>query len=204
MSISRRKFLSTGLVIGAGFILPGVSPPAAHPFNIIGAKFVPVDPRSLALLQKILSESQKWPTAQACLICRAPIEKIGGQKLIRSRLRGTALLNQADHMRYPNLRAWESLFGSPDLYFTAWGEESLFTSPVVNRARREYQDGKQPWLCQKCGKRVCHLCGEPLNVLAYGDYAFDEGGRGYYTKGANLGANLGCINPECRKYRNWS
>ncbi len=202
MSVSRRKFLSTGLVLGAGLILPGVSLPAKQAFNIIGANFVPVDPHSLALLQKILSASQKWPTAQACLICRQPVENIGGQKLIRTKLRGTALLHQADSNRYPGVRAWESLFGSCDLYFTVWGEESIFTDQIVAKARREYLNGMQPWFCQKCGKRSCHLCGEPLNVLAYGDYAFAEGGRGFYGQGPNLGANPGCINPRCRSYRN--
>ena len=127
---------------------------------------------------------------------------VRGQKIIRSRTRGTALLNQADSKGDLNVLVLESLFENHDLYFTVWGEESIFTSPVVNRARRAYQAGKQPWLCQKCGLRQCHRCGEPLNVLAYGDYAFAEGGRGFYGQGPNLGANRGCVNPLCRSYRN--
>ncbi len=43
-----------------------------------------------------------------------------------------------------------------------------------------------------------------LLLLAYGDYAFDDGGRGYYTKGANLGASPPCINPDCEKSRKLS
>ena len=75
---------------------------------------------------------------------------------------------------------------------------------VIDRAVKMYLDGMQPWHCQKCGYRACDLCGEPYVRLAYGDFVFDDGGRGYYSPGPNLGASPGCINPECKKYRNLS
>ena len=182
MSISRRDFLLFSAVTGACLTLPSYS---------LRAK--PTYP-----LSSYLNDLTKLPTAHECLICHKTIEEIDGQMLIYTKFRGTSLRASSDIRDFPNLRVLIRLFDDPDLCFAAWGESSIFNEAVISQALTDYLNGKQPWHCQICGKRECHLCGKPLIALAYGDYACRGHGRGYYHKGATLGANLGCIDPKCQ------
>lgn len=182
LSVYRRDFLFFISIAGAGLALPNYSLRAKPTYPI----------------SNYLNDLTKLPTARECLICHKTIEEVGGQMLIYTHFRGTILRAGSKIRDFPNLRVLLRLFDDRDLYFAAWGEESIFTETVINQALREYLNGEQPWHCQICGMRECHLCGKPLVALAYGDYACREHGHGCYSKGANLGANRGCIDPKCQ------
>lgn len=202
MSFSRRKFLSSAAVASTGLLLPSfVRQANGQLFTKIGATFVPLDSDSLNLLKKSLATTQKLPTADSCLICQKSIEEIGGQKLVFSHFRGTTIFDYLKHVVHENFRKRIKLFGDHEI--VCWGEKSFMSEKVIDQAVREYLNGMQPWHCQICGKRECYICGQPIAWLAYGDYAYHET-RGYYSKGANLGASPPCINPECKKYRDLS
>jgi hypothetical protein len=141
------------------------------------------------------------PTAATCFSCQLPIGHVGGQKLVHTKLRGTVLLPGSHRLPRKNYRYARKIQDNPQLYLHAWGEESFMSKSILERVLDTYLSGLQPWFCQRCGKRACHLCGQPNLWLAYGDYAFNDVHGSYYHKGANLGASPPCINRQCRKYR---
>ena len=147
-----------------------------------------------------LLEVHKFLPAQTCMSCQKPIELIGGQRMIAQSERGTMILAEAIDSGLDNFRQCTKLFEDRELYFVAWGEESVFSDQVINRAREDFLAGKRPWFCQKCGKRQCHLCGEPTGRPLGSDYIFDDG---HTLHSANLGYNPGCINLDCKNFRDW-
>ena len=197
MPFTRRKFIVLTTTVCSGCVLPRL---VSGGFQSTGT-FSHPKPAPFHLLDKTLTGTRKLPTAQECLICGHSIKTIGGHKLIFTKLRGTELVDKAGARFRENLRGRISLFKNHDLTLVLWGEEKFMTDQVIGRVKTTYLQGEQPWFCQKCGSRTCHLCGTPLIWLAYGDYAFDDGGRGYYSKGANLGASPPCVNPKCEKNR---
>jgi hypothetical protein len=215
MYFARRSFLTLVIGAGVGSLLPSSFRQAdGHIFNKIGKTYVPLDHDSLVGLTKYIFDNQEMPTARTCLICQQPIEKIGGKKMIRNTWRGTSVSDKPiregpvhktvfanDSGVHFAFRSCRKLLHQPELHLNIWGADRLNSERVINRAIKEYLEGTQPWFCQKCGYRQCSHCGEPHAWLAYGDYAYDDGGRGYYTMGANLGACPPCINPKCEKYR---
>jgi hypothetical protein len=197
MSFTRRKFILLTTAVCSGCVLPRL---VSGGFESVGT-FSDPDSAASHLLDKTITGIQKLPTARACLICGYSIETIGGQKLIHTTLRGTELVGKSDYHFRENLRGRIRLFEDHELTLIAWGEKQFMTEQIIERAKITYLQGEQPWFCQKCGFRTCHLCGTPLIWLAYGDYAFDDSGRGYYLKGANLGASPPCVNSKCENYR---
>ena len=186
MSVSRRDFLFFVSIAGAGLVLPN--------YRLQSISTYPIS--------NYLNDLTKLPTARKCLICQKRIEEIDGQMLMYTHFRGTCFGTyfgtDANLRDVPDLRVSLRLFDDCDLNFVAWGEETIFTNTVLSKALGEYLNGEQPWHCQICGLRACELCGKPLYALAYGDYACREHGQGFYSKGACLGANLGCIDPKCQ------
>jgi hypothetical protein len=148
--------------------------------------------------------NQTRPTSARCMICSDVIERLGGQKLIHTKLRGTKLIPFHHQLNLTSVLVKEAIPEAGNSHFVVWGEASLFTDSAISFARSEYIKGNQPWHCQKCGKRACHYCDYPLVALAFGDFAFDEKRMSYYTKGANLGVNLGCINSNCENFKQGS
>ena len=102
---------------------------------------------------------------------------------------------------YQNFRQCVRLLEDRDLYFVNWGEPDIFSNEALDRARKEYLSGKRPWFCQKCGKRQCSLCGEPIGRPLASTYILDDG-RTFYA--ALLGYNPGCVNSGCKNYRDWT
>jgi len=141
------------------------------------------------------------PPADTCMICDKPIGEIGGRRMIAQRERGTTVLDYAVNGQFRNFQSCERLLANSELYFVAWGEESIITRAVVQRARADYMAGFHPWFCQVCGNRLCHLCGALLPRPVASDYIFDDGDTLHCPI---LGADPGCWNPECEKFRNLS
>jgi hypothetical protein len=139
--------------------------------------------------------------ANTCMICDKAIEEIGGRRMIAQRERGTTVLDYAVNGQFRNFQSCERLLANRELYFVAWGEESIFTRAVVQRARADYLTGFRPWFCQVCGNRLCHLCGALLPRPVGSNYIFDDGGDVHC---AILGADLSCWTPECEKFTNLS
>ena len=186
MLLYRRDFLfGLAAAAGAGLAWPGATLRATPGYPLRGH----------------LDDIWNLPTTRDCLICQKPIEEIQGQMLVYTHFRGTSLATTSKFRDVPNLRVAARLLDDRKLYFFAWGEESIFTDEVIARALAGYLNGEQPWHCQLCGCRQCSRCGKPLWFLACGDYACRVRGEGYYGKGANFGANMGCINPRCKNGR---
>lgn len=141
------------------------------------------------------------PTAATCFVCDLPIDRVGGQKLVHTKLRGTVLSPESKRLAKPNYQAIRKIQESPGLYVHAWGEPPFLSERALERVLESYTSGFQPWFCQRCGNRSCHLCGHSNLWLAYGDYAFNDVQGSYYHKGANLGVSPPCINRDCSKYR---
>ena len=147
---------------------------------------------------KCLAEMEELPPARLCLVCERPIEEIGGRRMVAQPLRGTTLLHHPIDDDFRNFRVCIRLFDGRDLYLVAWGEESVFPEKAIERARQDYLAGSRPWFCQVCGRRQCHVCGEVLPRPVASDYVFDDGGIVHCPI---LGADPGCSNPGCSRFR---
>ncbi|MBE9549440.1 MAG: hypothetical protein IMF09_08565 [Proteobacteria bacterium] len=148
----------------------------------------------------IASIQNSLPTDNSCLICDRTIEEVGGQKLIATRLRGTRLTTEFAHGKHKNFCKQVQLFDDSQLAIDFWGEKNFMTEAVIQKALKSYRYWSQPWFCQVCGSRQCSDCGAPIIVLAYGDFAFEDGRKGYYAKGPNLGVSPPCKNRNCKNY----
>jgi hypothetical protein len=150
---------------------------------------------------KCLEHFQTLLPAGQCVICCKPIKEIGGRRMIAQRARGIAVFDEPITRGFENIQSCTQLFEGRELYLLVWGEASLFTQEVEDRARVTYLQGRRPWFCQVCGSRLCHLCGEVLRRPVASDYIFDDGGTVHCPI---LGADFGCKNPQCERYKDLS
>jgi hypothetical protein len=141
------------------------------------------------------------PPARTCMICDKPIGEIGGRRMVAQRERGTTVLDCAVNGGFRNFQSCEKLLANRELYLVAWGEKSIITREVIERARADYLSGFHPWFCQVCGNRLCYLCGALLPRPVASDYIFDDGGTVHCPI---LGADPGCLNPGCERFKNSS
>jgi hypothetical protein len=152
----------------------------------------------MSIADKSLSEIQELLPARHCMICHKTIGEIGGRRMIAQGFRGIAVSDQVLTKGYKNLQKCVRLIEGRELYLVAWGEKSIITDAVIEQATADYRKGFRPWFCQVCGQRLCHLCGELLPRPVASDYIFDDGGSVHCPI---LGADPGCWNPECEKFR---
>ena len=201
MSVTRRKLLSLAIASGAILTLSRVARALiiwSGPIRDTNIQFVP----ALSVLsEKSFAKVHRLPPAQECLVCRKDIQLIGGQRMVAQTLRGTTVSEEFVVGGYQNFRQCARLLEDRDLYLITWGEPDIFSNEALDRARNEYLSGKHPWFCQKCGKRQCSLCGEPIGRPLASTYILDDG-RTFYA--ALSGYNPGCINSGCKNYRYWS
>ena len=152
----------------------------------------------MSVKSRLPAEIPQLPPADRCMACEKTIEAIGGRRMVAQPLRGTTLLDHAIEGGYRNFRSCTRLVEDRDLFMVVWGEESVFPEMVIDRARRAYLAGIQPWFCQVCGYRLCHVCHTILPRPVASDYVFDDG---YIVHCPILGADPGCSNPECSRFR---
>jgi hypothetical protein len=136
--------------------------------------------------------------ADRCMVCQKTIADVGGRRLVAQPSRGTTITDRYLTGGWKNFRLCIQLLKGKELYMAFWGEESIFNYEVIQRAISDYQNGTKPWFCQVCGKRTCHICGEMLWRPVISDYVFKDGHVVYCPC---LGADPGCWNPKCKRYR---
>ncbi len=141
------------------------------------------------------------PPAHSCMICDRKIEETGGRRLIAQPSRGTTLFDHAIKGGFNNFHSCEKLLDDRGLFLILWGEKTFLTQKAIKRVRQDYLAGYRPWFCQGCGYRLCSVCGALLPRPVASDYIYDDGGTVHCPI---LGADPGCWNPQCSKFRNTS
>lgn len=136
-----------------------------------------------------------------CVLCGKTLEETGGRRLVANKLRGICLSNKfkgGGDADYPYQSV--KLDDSEVVYLLVWGEKEKWTLEAIARAKSEYLNGRRPWFCQVCGERTCSECGAPINLPMGSDVLSDNGCSSHVTI---FPFDPGCINPECKKYREW-
>jgi len=140
--------------------------------------------------------------AHCCVICNKTLDEIGGRRLVTQQLRGITLSDKylgGGNKDYPHQSF--KLSENPDEYVVVWGEKSLWTKAAINRGIKDYQAGRRPWFCQKCGLRGCSTCGEPINYPMGSGVLYDSGCSSHVPI---LPIDPGCINKNCSRYKKFN
>jgi len=142
---------------------------------------------------------KKYLPASKCVVCEKTIEAIGGRRIVAQQLRGLRLSEKYEGGGNPNLpRRSFPLDKEKSLFMVVWGD--IWTDESINRALKEFHNDRHPWFCQICGKRTCSECKYPIN-MPVGSDCIDENGCTSHCP--ILGFDPGCINSQCRKYKQW-
>ncbi len=148
--------------------------------------------------QNKLTNDKKYLPSDTCIVCEKSLDEVGGERIIVQIPRGIVISDT----EYVNSkegcpRQSYKLSVNQDKYLVVWGEE-LQTDDVIERAKRKYAKGKQPWFCQVCGKRTCQECGTlikfPIGSSLLGD-------KGNSWRVPNLPIDPTCMNPRCKNYK---
>ncbi len=136
----------------------------------------------------------KLTPGKTCIFCG----ETKGQKIVAQKIRGMMVTKERNN-GIKNHRIEITKGGQTEIYyFSYWGFEDKMSSEIIDRAKQLIQNLKHPWFCQKCGKRICSICGEPINYPVGSDIIFESGCT---THIPIIPADLGCINQKCKKYR---
>lgn len=134
------------------------------------------------------------------MVCNRTQREAGGRRLVAQPLRGTRVSSKPDGGAERNHICCIRLSARKERYLAVWGEQSLFTGDVIDRARAECENGRRPWFCQVCGQRACRHCGAPERRPAISDYVCPDG---RILHCPSLGADTGCLNRKCRRYKHY-
>lgn len=138
-----------------------------------------------------------------CVICGKTLAEVGGQRIIAQKLRGISTSNKflgGGNPKYPHKSFKLNSSSTSPLYLVIWGEVSIWSEASIQRAIDAFHNGKRSWFCQICGQRVCSTCGAPINYPMGSDVLKDDGASSHC---GIFPFDPGCINPECRNYRDW-
>lgn len=80
-------------------------------------------------------------------------------------------------------------------YMIVWGDK--WTDDAIARARADVEAGQQPWMCQRCGNRVCRECGGLLAYMQGADVLKDDGSMPHHMV---VPTSRICSNPACERY----
>lgn len=141
---------------------------------------------------------QRLP-AHVCAICSKSLEEVGGKRIVGNQLRGVFLSDKPSgggNPEYPAIS--KHVDDNPDVYLIIKGEKTKWTDEAIDRAIMIYFNGQHPWMCQVCAERKCSECGAPINYPVGCDVIDENGCISHYPM---IPADLGCINPDCKKYR---
>ncbi len=137
--------------------------------------------------------------ASRCACCEKSLKEIGGKRLTAQTIRGYTILDEPriggkNDPEYENIK----INHNTPLYLCIWGE--IWHPEAIKRAIDSINDGKIPWFCQVCGKRVCSICGYPINRPMGSDVLMEDGSDLHC---GIMPFDPGCSNPKCKKYREW-
>lgn len=143
-----------------------------------------------------MNPSIKGLPATRCVCCERSLEEFGGKRITAQKFRGYALLDEPrvrgkNDPEYKNIK----IDGSP-IYLCIWGE--IWHPEAIQKAIDTIKDGQKPWFCQACGKRLCSVCGYPVNRPMGSDILMDDGSNPHC---GIMPFNRGCCNPQCNNYR---
>jgi len=146
--------------------------------------------------------NEKRLPATRCVMCEKTIEQVGGMRIVAHIHIGIGLSNQYKGGGNPDY-PYQSFQLNEDktLFLTVWGEEEKWTVTAIENAKKDFQNNLQPWICQVCANRKCHTCGKPINYPVGSDIVKQNG---CITHIPIIPSNLGCINKQCKNYKDLS
>ena len=137
--------------------------------------------------------------SKTCLLCDSTIEKIGGIRITTTNSRGVFISNEewreSRRDPYP-CRSYK--FGNESYIIMRGPVNEGFNDELLEKAKQQFRNDEQPWLCQRCGHRLCSQCGEPMNKPPAVDYLCDDGSSLHI---GIMPVDRGCINKKCDKYK---
>ena len=154
----------------------------------------------MSIASMSIAEILEMPPAPNCMICERTIEEIGGRRMVAQKARGTNVFQHVISEGFENFHSCTRLLEGRELFLVIWGEAAFLSDNVISRIEAEYLEGRRPWFCQVCGKRSCHLCGALERRPVMSDYVCDDG---YILHCPSLGADTGCLNPQCTRYKHY-
>lgn len=148
--------------------------------------------------QSASNNDKKYPPSDTCIICSKSLDDIGGERIVAQVPRGLVISN-TESVNNDTIYQPQSytLSVNPGKFLVIWGEE-LQTDVVIEKAKREYKKGRQPWFCQVCGNRTCEECGT-LIQFPMGSSLLDDNGNRWRIP--LLPIEPECTNPKCKKYK---
>jgi len=148
------------------------------------------------------TENTRLPT-KSCVLCERTLEEVGGGKrIIAQQLRGLKLSKTLESRGYSGCHErFFPLHDDDEQYLLVWGEKLLWNENAIERAKKAFQQGYRPWLCQLCAVRACSKCGAPINYPMGSDIIYSDG---YTSHVAIQPFDPGCNNKACKKYRAWN
>ncbi len=140
--------------------------------------------------------SRKGHPSARCVCCERSLEDFGGERIVAQQPRGYVLLDEPrvswkNDPQYNNIKVDES-----PRYLCVWGE--IWHLKAIQDAIDSINDGQQPWFCQACGKRLCSICGYPVNRPMGSDILMADGSALHC---AIMPFNPGCCNSKCSNHR---
>ncbi len=149
--------------------------------------------------QNKINTAKRYPPSDTCIVCNKSLAEVGGERIIVQIPRGIVISDTEyinSDKEYP--RQSFKLSVNSDRYLVVWGDE-LQTDDVIDRAKKEYEKGKQPCFCQVCGNRTCQECGT-LIQFPMGSSLLDDNGKSWRV--SNLPIAQGCTNLKCKNSLN--
>ena len=151
--------------------------------------------------KETMDRFRKLLPSDRCVLCGRTLEQVGGKRMVGSKSRGICLSTKfqgGGNADYPFQSV--KLDETAGIYLMVWGEKDKWTSEAIERAKTAYLNARRPWFCQVCGARTCRECGAPINLPMGSDVLYDNGCSSHVTM---FPFDPGCINPACKRYREW-
>jgi len=138
-----------------------------------------------------------------CMLCHRQLDEVGGRRLGpgSSAFNGMRLsdseklINRAEPERAVAIDETEDGFRS----IIIWGDR--WTDELIEEAKAVVEAGRQPWMCQECGNRVCSECGAILKIAQGAETVHDDGTMKHQMI---VPTDKTCSNRECAKNMEYS
>lgn len=132
-----------------------------------------------------------FPPAPTCVTCGLSLEEVGGYRIVGNMGKRVAIRSSPDKVRKDQDRAYFGL--SSGFYLILLGGDR-WTLKERERALDQAKEDWHPWMCQRCTRRVCKICGDPLKFPLGSNALHDDGREGHWPI---LPIRLKCSSQEC-------